>query len=449
MRFKKTAAAAALAVSALVLSACAPGGTTASGEQSLGPVSKDFGTEDITLTVWDQNTDDTFDSVQKQLNAAFEEAHPNVTIARVTRSFGDLKTTLKLALSGPDAPDVVQANQGYPDMGAFVKAGLLRPLDDYSDLYSWDEGYPADLLALNSFSDDGKTWQGDNLYGLSQTATMVGLYYNKSVLAAAGVTAPPTTIAELTDAMAKVKQNGTLPLSVGNRAKSAGIHLYGFAMAATAGAAAGDLVTSAGGEWTSPEAVEAAGILSGWQSDGYITPGANGLSSDEAVAAFGTGQSAFFISGSWWGPAMQATPSGSDIGFAVLSPENSDTPVAMGGEGPAWAMTSGTDHADAAAAYIDFVTNSASDEFAEAGNLPVLTPEAYAPASGSIAENIATSYAAVSGSDGLVPFLDYATPTFFDTLTTSAQDLIAGQATPEEFTGKLQDDYAAFAASRG
>ncbi len=140
-----------------------------------------------TLTVWDQNTDTGINDAQQELNDEFEKAHPNITIKRVSRSFADLKTTLKLALSGNTPPDVVQANQGYPDMGAFVKAGFLRPVDDYAKLYGWDDYYPSSLLKLNSFSSDGKTWQGDDLYGVSQTGELVGLYYNKAVLQKAGI----------------------------------------------------------------------------------------------------------------------------------------------------------------------------------------------------------------------------------------------------------------------
>ena len=89
---------------------------------------------------------------QDQLNARVHEKYPNVTIKRTLESFSDLKTTLKLALSTDNPPDVVQANQGYPDMGAFVKAGLLRPSTDYAKLYGWDGYYPEALLKHNKFS---------------------------------------------------------------------------------------------------------------------------------------------------------------------------------------------------------------------------------------------------------------------------------------------------------
>ena len=173
-KFSKAAVVALVAAVALGLAGCAPGSGATRTTQSLGPVSKSVGSGPITLTVWDQNTDGGMDDAQKQLNAAFEKKYPNITVKRVSRAFTDLKTTLKLALSGSNPPDVVQANQGYPDMGAFVKAGLLRPVDDYAGLYGWKQYFPSGLLKLNSFSTDGATWQGDTLYGVSQTGELVG-----------------------------------------------------------------------------------------------------------------------------------------------------------------------------------------------------------------------------------------------------------------------------------
>ena len=101
---------------ALAATACAPGGSTtnepaASGSAS--PISKDVSAAgDVTLTVWDQNTDTGINDAQVKLNNQFQQKYPNVKIERVSRSFSDLKTTLKLALTSKNPPDVVQANQG-------------------------------------------------------------------------------------------------------------------------------------------------------------------------------------------------------------------------------------------------------------------------------------------------------------------------------------------------
>ena len=435
----------------LAFAACAPGsGTSASvASQSQTSISKDLGSEPTTLTVWDQNIDGGIAIAQQQLNTAFMEKYPNVTINRVSRSFSDLKTTLKLALSGDNPPDVVQANQGYPDMGAFVSAGFLRPLNDYANLYGWNSAFPSAFLKLNSFSGDGKQWQGDNLYGISQTGELVGLYYNKAVLAEAGISAPPTTLDEFNSDLTKVKAVGILPISYGDVEKSPGIHLYGFVLSALAGQQkVTNLVTGNGGTWTDPKAVEAAQIVQDWAKNGYLTEGGNGISRDDAVNAFGKGQAAFLITGTWYQAKLEASPENQDIGFTVLKANGSDSPATMGGIGLAWAMTSKSKHPDVAAAYIDFVTNnSASGVLVKTQNLPAVLP-AGARSTSSLGDAIFSSFQTVSQSNGLTPYLDYATPTFYDTLSAAAQDLVAGKQTPEQFTKTLQDDYSAFLGSR-
>ncbi|MGU3408999.1 extracellular solute-binding protein [Microbacterium sp. M1A1_1b] len=432
---------------ALGLTACTPGGSAApAASQSLGPVSKDVGSGKTTLTVWDQNTDTGINDAQQELNDAFEKAHPNITIKRVSRSFADLKTTLKLALSGDNPPDVVQANQGYPDMGAFVKAGFLRPVNDYAKLYGWNDYYPSSLLKLNSFSSDGSTWQGDDLYGVSQTGELVGLYYNKSVLQKAGIDSPPKTVAELTADMQQVKSAGSLPLSYGDVEKSPGIHLYGLVLSALAGHdAVNDLVAGKSGSWTGSDEVKAAQTITNWVDKGYVTEGANGVSRDDAVAAFGKGESAFLITGTWYQATLEAASSAKDIGFTALTPPSASSPVTMGGEGLAWAITSKTKNANAAAAYVDFVTNAkAAETLVDKGNLPTVVPDDDTPASGTIAGDITSNYKAISSSNSITPYLDYATPTFYDTITAAMQDLVAGKATPEQYTTTLQDDYSGF-----
>ena len=44
----------------------------------------------------------------------------------------------------------------------------------------------------------------------------------------------------------------------------------------------------------------------------------------------------------------------------------------------------------------------------------------------------------------MVPYLDYATPTFYDDITAGVQRLLAGRQPPSEFTGGLQGDYEKF-----
>lgn len=439
-----------LTVAALALSACAPGPSGDSGSTTAptGEVSKDVAAAGpVTLTVWDQNTDGGIAEAQEKLNAQFQEKYPNVTIKRTVESFSDLKTTLRLALSSNTPPDVVQANQGYPDMGAFVAAGMLRPMSDYAGLYGWNTYYPEALLKQNSFSSDGKAWQGDTLYGVSQTGEVVGVFYNRELLSSLGLEAPKT-LNDLTTAMEAAKAKGILPMAFGNLDKSPGIHLYGVVQAALAGApAVTELVSGKGGAWTDEPSLKAAQQIADWSVKGYLTPGANGVSRDDAIAEFGRGGALFTITGTWMQQPLQDAL-GDKVGFTTLTSEQGG-PATTGGQGLAWAITSKSAHPDVAAAYIDFITNAkASQLLLDTGNLPTVLPSGYEPQPGTVAADIATQYRNVQEANGEVPYLDYATPTFYDTITAAMQELLGGQSTPQQFVDTLQKDYADFLASQ-
>ncbi|MBT1003548.1 extracellular solute-binding protein [Paenarthrobacter sp. DKR-5] len=454
MKISRKNSAVAFAVGAMVIASatgCAPGSGNASAPVSAShsAVSKDVAAAGkVTLTVWDQNTDGGINAAQKKLNSEFEAKYPNVTINRVSRTFSDLKTTLKLALSSNTPPDVIQANQGYPDMGTFVQAGMLQDVNRYADAYGWNSRYPSALLDLNRFTPDGKTWHTGNLFGVSQTGEMVGVYYNKTLLSKLGLKAP-TTLDELQSDMAAAKAAGVQALSFGNAEKTPGIHIFGTIQDATAGKkAVRDLVFNTGGKWTDPSTVSAAKTLADWTAKGYVSSGSSGVSQDAAAAAFGKGQSLFLVQGTWELATLDQAL-GKQVGFTVLNDPTSGQPATMGGEGLAWAVTGKAKQPDVAAAYIDFITNAnASQVLVDTGNLPAVPPADWAPKTGSLEADIAAQWKKLNAADGLTPYLDYTTPTFFDTLTARAQNLIAGQDSPDAFTQALQTDYAAFQAKK-
>ena len=47
-------------------------------------------------------------------------------------------------------------------------------------------------------------------------------------------------------------------------------------------------------------------------------------------------------------------------------------------------------------------------------------------------------------SEGLVPYLDYSTPDFYDQITAAIQRLLAGKDSPQKFAQGVQADYARF-----
>lgn len=431
--------------------ACTPGSSSDKPkEKSASAISTDAGKAGkVTLNVWDQEVRGGQNAEITRLNKEFEKKYPNVTINRNAKSFTNLKDTLKLALSGNNPPDVVEANQGYPDMGAFVQAGILQPLDSYARKYGWKSRYPKTLLDLNSFTGNGKTFGSGKLYGISQTGEIVGIYYNKKLLSDLGMDTPKTW-SQLTGDLAKIKKAGQLPIMFGNKDQYPAIHTFGVIQDQVAGkAAVRDLVFGRGGSWQSSANTQAAKTMQDWAKNGYLSPGANGLGYDDAAAQFAKGKGVFLVTGTWE-VADLAKTMGKSLGFMLPPPAKAGgESVTTGGQGLAWSITSKSAHADVAASYLDFITNAhAADVMTQTGNLPAITPPTAKPPAGSALADIFAAWKTVSGADSEVPYLDYSTPDFYDTITASLQQLIGGKLTPQAFVGELQGKYGAFEKSK-
>ena len=177
---------------------------------------------DVTLTIWDQEVRGGQAAQIKRLNAAFLAKYPNVKIKRVAKSFTDLQTTLKLAVSSNKAPDIVEANQGRPIMGQLVKGGLLKPLDAYADAYGWNDRWSKTLLDLNRFSSDGK--QFGSRRPLRRLAA--GRDRRRLLQQGQGRRRARRRSPSSRQMLAKAKKAGEVPISFGNLDKFGGIHEF-------------------------------------------------------------------------------------------------------------------------------------------------------------------------------------------------------------------------------
>jgi raffinose/stachyose/melibiose transport system substrate-binding protein len=405
----------------------------------------------ITITVWDQESGQT-SRIWDQLNAGFEARYPNVTVKRVKRDFGELKTLLRLAITGPHPPDVVEVNQGWPDMGQLVKAGLLLPLDNYAAAYGWTDRVSPNVLAVSSWTPDGKQFGTGNLYGYTTMGEIVGVYYDKQKLADLGLS-PPATFADFEHELAVAKQAGEIPIMFGNNDAFPGIHEYAVIQDQMASVKdLTDFIFGSGGgnlSFDTPANVQAATTLQDWVRKGYFESGFGGGNYQTAVNDFAKGQGVFMITGNWI--VGDLGPDNTNFGFFPMPPQTAgDPPVSTGGAGFPLSITAGSKNPDAAAAYIDWMTSDdAARQLIQTGQIPLHTGQAESGVQpGTVLADVLDSARAVSEADGVVPYEDWATPTFYDTLTASIQELMALRVTPQEFVAKVQQDYADFQASR-
>jgi len=397
----------------------------------------------VTLTIWDQNVRGGQNAEIEELNKQFMAKYPNVKIDRTKKSFEDLQKTVKLAASGDDAPDIVQANQGRGVMGEMVKAGLLRPVTDYAKVYKWEDRYSSTLLDLNKFSSDGSQFGTGDLYGLSQAGEIVGVFYNKDM-----VPTPPTTLDEFEAALQKAKDAGQTPIMFGNLEKWPGIHEFESVLGQTADKQAiRDFVFAKdGASFDTPEFQAGASKIVDWVNKGYFNKNFNGTDYDPAWQSFTKGKSPFVIAGTWIA-ADAGKAMGDKLGFTLMPGKDPNAPVSLGGEDLPWAITANAKNPDVAAAYIDFITDAnAAKVLVDTGNLPAMKGSP-APTEG-VQVDIAKAWETLNQADGVIPYLDYTTPTFYDDISSAIQKLLAGKESPTDFTGGVQKAFDKWSSSR-
>jgi multiple sugar transport system substrate-binding protein len=188
-RARRARAAAGVAITAcgaLVLAACSgPAASSGGGSSSSGVV-------DITWqTMWSGNTLTLLSQMVNEFNATHPDIH--VTESNTPSATGDAKLLSEIAAGDP--PDVF--TEWNPVLGEYAADGSIQSFEpyltgSYAGLKNWL--YP---IALQ-----GGQYNG-TLYALPMSMNSWALYYNKSMLKAAGISSPPTTLAQLYTDQAK------------------------------------------------------------------------------------------------------------------------------------------------------------------------------------------------------------------------------------------------------
>ncbi len=234
---------------------------------------------------------------------AFQKANPNIKInLRILKS-QDFQKQLPLQLQGGEALDVV----GF-QVSAMTKnvKDQLRPVDEYADKLDGD--YKTSVVS--SMLDQTKLMAGDGkLYGLPMGAVSSPfLFYNNEILAKAGITAPPTTIKELAEQVAKIKATQpevTTPVAMAGDGWWQEEMYFGFAEQKSPGLS--QSIINGTASWDSPEVVNGLKAFKELIGSGAMDTSVLSLKYDDASALFNSGKAAFYFNGSWAGSVM--TPS--------------------------------------------------------------------------------------------------------------------------------------------
>lgn len=212
----------------------------------------------------------------------FEAAHEGVNVEIVSLPWGQAFEKFATMVSGGDVPDIVE----MPDRWAalYAGAGQLASLEDH--IAGWDNGATLTDKALSM----GRQVDG-TAYMVPYGFYLRAMFYNKKLLAEAGVDGPPATMEEFMDASAKVSE---LEGKSGYCLRGGPGGLNGWIMMAATMNGTNEFFTEDGqSRLNEPGSVEGIQFLIDMYQKGYAPKDSVSWGFNEIVAGFYSGTCAF------------------------------------------------------------------------------------------------------------------------------------------------------------
>ena len=403
------------------------------------------GAQKITLNFYSLSNSPGIEGAWADLIKAYEQQNPNVTINRTAVAYANYRTQVKLQASAPNAPDLVEGDLGPGGvMASLVTAGLLRPLNPYATQYGWPKKFGAFIRQLE-LSGGGKRVGSGPIYGIPDFAEILGIFYNKTLLAKLHL-GVPSTFAAFQSSLAAAKKAGITPLMIGGSDQFPWSHMFDV-LADHFGNPASLIQWfdgSPSATIVNPGMVKAGQTEQAWYRNGYFETGANGVSDAQAVTNFGHGQSLYKLDGPWATQGdVQAL--GSKVGFFLMPPlTKGEVPASSGWMGWAVGVTSKSKQPAAAASFVNFLTTTTARAIFLRHYNPPGTPGTLA-SSTPIVQAIATAFNSEVAKGTLVPYMDVAYPEAdpYNQLA-NAQSMAAGQMTVAKFLDLTQKGWATY-----
>ena len=251
MRGRWTAVVAIAAAGALALSACSSSKSTGNNKGT-SPGNNTGAVTDSKVEVFSWWTGGGEAAGLQALIADFKKKNPGVDFVNATVAGGagtNAKAVLQSRLKANQPPDSFQGHAGA-ELQDYIKAGQVEPLDDFYKQQGFDKVFPKSLI-------DQISYQG-HVYSVPAEIHRANvLWFNPSVVSKAGITAPPSSVAEFIADLQKVKtaEPDVLPISVGDAWTTE--HLWEAVMIGDLGADGWNALWKQGGNWSDPKVTQA------------------------------------------------------------------------------------------------------------------------------------------------------------------------------------------------
>lgn len=297
------------------------------------------------IRVWCQQGQEAENRAMREMVAAFNAAHVAQGIAAQITFFPDFQYTEKVSIAAAarDLPDVLALDG--PIVAQFVDASLLQPIADY---------FSAEELADFAPTIRAQGEIAGVLYALGAFDSAMVLYYDRNMLARAGV-APPAGFAswtwdEFLAACARLKAAGMDPVSM--HMDESGDEWYTYAFS--------PVIWSAGGRLIDADGHRVEGVLNSPKNAATLRRWSKVFEQDYASRApidpdpFGGGKTAMDWSGHWMVRSHLANK-GELLGAMPLPAMGTATVAACGSW--CWGLTQDTRAPGRAACWLRWVTD--------------------------------------------------------------------------------------------
>jgi len=313
-------------------------------------------TEKVTIEFWhNYSAGDGQVKVLEDLIAEFEDANPNIKVHQVFMDWSALKNSVVLGAQTSVLPDVLRGDIAF--VPQFQSLNILLALSDYDDY----DAQAAKVLGQPNSSN----LMGSDYYGIAANTNTKILFYNKTLLSAAGLAAPKTLDEVWSTATALTKNE-----------------VIGYVEPWTGIWNVGPYIWSEGGDVLSPDNKTAEGYINSpivvkviqKLADLYAAGVVAGPSMDPGAVGDTDGWSAGTYAMELDGPWRGASNKTAGIQYeAIPLPEGSAGSISvLGGENFMQFKASDEAHQQAAWKFVKFMTDThAQVEMAKVGQMPV------------------------------------------------------------------------------
>lgn len=224
----------------------------------------------------------------------FKSKHPEVTI--IDDSQGDESAFNNILTT--DIASGTMANifriQGVANLSDYIDNGLLLNLQPYLDAdEEWSGGFTEGSLSYYQVPGHEGT------YAIPMESGLIGVYYNEMLFKKAGIEKFPETWEQLLDAIAKLKENGIIPIAMGAQSTYMAGHLHDQIFYKWMGTEAAKLLGNREMKWTDEGVVQTLQFEKDLIDAGAFDPSAAGITDNIALTQFQQGEAAMVITGPW------------------------------------------------------------------------------------------------------------------------------------------------------